>query len=100
MLKKSVRQLRRLDLPTVPRTNLILPYGEGSIEGRKGNSKGFSIPKTYIPDDEARLKEEGAARLAENTDKLVELTQHWKDSYGPLPPKLQVSSEYRNGFVF
>jgi len=88
MLKKSIRQLRRLDLPTVPRTNVILPYGEGSLEGKKGTST-FSIPKEFIKDDEERLKQEGAARLSESTDKLVELTQKWKESYGALPQKLQ-----------
>lgn len=90
MLKKSIRQLRRLDLPTVPRTNVILPYGEGSLEGKKGTST-FSIPKEFIEDDEERLRQEGAARLAESTDKLVELTQTWKETYGPLPPKLQAN---------
>lgn len=85
MLKKSIRQLRRLDLPSVPRTNVILPYSEGSIEGKGA----FSIPKTYIKDPEERLRQEGSARLAENTAKLVELTQMWKDEYGPLPPTLQ-----------
>jgi len=90
MLKKSIRQLRRLDLPTVPRTNVILPYGEGSLEGKKGTST-FSIPKEFIKDDEERLKQEGAARLSESTDKLVELTQKWKESYGALPQKLQVN---------
>ena len=88
-VKKAIRQLRRLDLPTVPRTNVILPYGEGSLEGKKGSST-FAIPKDYIIDEEERLRQEGAARLAENTEKLVSLTQTWKDSYGPLPAKLQV----------
>lgn len=85
MLKKSIRQLRRLDLPTVPRTNIILPYGEGSIEGKGA----FAMPVGYVKDPEERLRQEGSARLAESTAKLVELTQLWKDEYGPLPPRLQ-----------
>jgi len=32
MLKKSMRQLRGLDLPVVPRSYVLLPSGEGSIE--------------------------------------------------------------------
>ena len=32
MLKNSIRQLRGLDLPVLPRTNVLLPNGEGSIE--------------------------------------------------------------------
>ena len=85
MLKKSVRQLRRLDLPSVVRTNVILPYGEGSLEA----SNSFSIPESFIEDDSTRVQQEGNARLAESTEKLVELTQQWKDDYGPLPAKLQ-----------
>lgn len=85
MLKKSVRQLRRLDLPSVVRTNVILPYGEGSLEA----SNSFSIPESFIEDDSTRVEQEGNARLAESTEKLVELTQQWKENYGPLPAKLQ-----------
>jgi len=91
MLKKSIRQLRGLDLPTLPRTNILLPNGEGSIEvsGPNGKSHAFEIPKKYITDDEERRKEETAARLAESTAKLVELTNQWKETYGPLPASLQ-----------
>ena len=32
MLKNSIRQLRGLDLPVLPRTNVLLPHGERSIE--------------------------------------------------------------------
>ncbi len=32
MLKKSMRQLRGLDLSVVPRSYVLLPSGEGSIE--------------------------------------------------------------------
>ena len=32
MLKKSMRQLLGLDLPVVPRSYVLLPSGEGSIE--------------------------------------------------------------------
>ena len=91
MLKKSVRQLRGLDLPAVPRTNVILPEGEGSIEVGDGSSSSnaFQINKSYIKDPTERLKEESAARLAESTSQLVELTNQWKDTYGSVPPKVQ-----------
>lgn len=91
MLKKSIRQLRGLDLPTLPRTNILLPNGEGSIEvsSPSGKSHAFKIPKTYITDDVERQKQETAARLAESTAKLVELTNYWKETYGPLPASLQ-----------
>ena len=91
MLKKSVRQLRGLDLPAVPRTNVILPEGEGSIEVGDGSSSSnaFQINKSYMKDPEVRLREESAARLAESTSQLVELTNSWKDTYGPIPPKVQ-----------
>jgi transcription-repair coupling factor (superfamily II helicase) len=91
MLKKSIRQLRGLDLPTIPRTNILLPNGEGSIEvsGPSGKSHAFQIPKKYIPDGEERRKQETSARLAESTAKLVELTNQWKETYGPLPSSLQ-----------
>lgn len=93
MLKKSIRKLRGLDLPLVPRTNVLLPNGEGSIEvaGPGGVSHAFMIPKSYIPDDYERHKQETAARLAESTTQLVELTNSWKKAYGPLPSSLQVS---------
>jgi len=91
MLKKSIRQLRGLDLPVVLRTNIILPGGEASIEvaGPNGTSHAFKIPDDYIPDKAARIAEETAARLAESTANLVDLTNRWKDSYGALPQKLQ-----------
>jgi transcription-repair coupling factor (superfamily II helicase) len=88
MLKKSIRQLRALDLPNVPRTNILLPQGEGSIDS---SSSFFTIPPSYIPDDVERLKQEGAARIAESTAKLVELTNEWKELFGPLPSILKVS---------
>ncbi len=103
MLKKSIRKLRGLDLPKVPRTNILLPYKEGSLEIAIAESKGpdgegdasvshaFQIPKTYIKDDAVRLKEEGIARLAESTQQLVEITNRWKENYGPLPARLQVN---------
>ena len=94
MLKKSIRQLRGLDLPLVPRTNIILPKGEGSIEivkGADGISHAFRIPEDYIPVDDERQKQETAARLAESSSQLVELTNKWKDQYGPIPAKLQAN---------
>jgi transcription-repair coupling factor (superfamily II helicase) len=95
MLKKSIRKLRGLDLPTVPRTNIILPYNEGSLEiaeGPDGVTHAFEIPRTYIKDEDVRLQEEGIARLAENTEQLVEISNRWKENYGPLPVRLQVNS--------
>jgi len=84
MLKKSVRQLRGLDLGGVVRTNVLLP--EGNIEGQ-GNM--FVISPKYIQDNVVRKKQETAARLAENTETLVALTKQWKDDFGPLPTALQ-----------
>jgi transcription-repair coupling factor (superfamily II helicase) len=91
MLKKSIRQLRGLDLPLLPRTNILLPNGEGSIEvsGPSGKSHAFEIPKKYIPDDEERQQQETSGRLAESTARLVELTNCWKETFGPLPASLQ-----------
>jgi hypothetical protein len=42
-----------------------------------------------MKDPEVRLREESAARLAESTSQLVELTNSWKDTFGPIPPKMQ-----------
>jgi transcription-repair coupling factor len=95
MLKKSIRQLRGLDLPLVPRTNVLLPKGQGSMEVKKKTSNGiasvhaFQIPTSFIPDEEDRFKQETAARLAESTAKLVDLTNGWKDKYGQIPATLQ-----------
>jgi len=96
MLKKSIRQLRGLDLPMVLRTNVLLPSGEGSLEIREGPGgvrNAFTIPKEYIPDDRERLREEGIARLSESTTQLIQLTNTWKGKYGPLPAALQVCFE-------
>ena len=95
MLKKSIRQLRGLDLPMVPRSNVLLPGGEGSIEYLvdEKNSKSdetYLIPESYIPDANERVKEEGEARLAESTQRLVEITNTWRESHGALPSDLQV----------
>jgi transcription-repair coupling factor (superfamily II helicase) len=95
MLKKSIRQLRGLDLPLVPRTNILLPKGQGSMEVKKKTINGiesvpaFQIPTSFISDEEERFKQETAARLAESTAKLVALTNGWKDKYGPIPATLQ-----------
>lgn len=93
MLKKSIRQLRGLDLPMVPRTNVLLPGGEGSLEigesSDGGTTNAFKIPKKFIADEKERIQKEGAARLAESTAQLVAMTNSWKDQYGPLPPSLQ-----------
>jgi transcription-repair coupling factor (superfamily II helicase) len=96
MLKKSIRQLRGLDLPLVPRTNVLLPKGQGSMEIKKKTEDGkvisvhsFQIPESYIADKDERQKAETAARLAESSAKLVQLTNDWKDKYGNLPVSLQ-----------
>jgi len=86
MLKKSMRQLRGLDLPVVPRSNVLLPSGEGSIEW---DDETTSIPESYIKDAKERSKEESLARLAESTQRLVEITNAWKDTYGSIPAELQ-----------
>ncbi|KAL3809755.1 hypothetical protein ACHAXA_011428 [Cyclostephanos tholiformis] len=98
MLKKSMRQLRGLDLPIVPRSNVLLPGGEGSIEwdddnhgmnpDRAGGSS-YLIPEPYIKDDKERSREESLARLAESTQRLVEITNTWKETYGAMPAELQ-----------
>jgi transcription-repair coupling factor (superfamily II helicase) len=81
MLKKSIRQLRGLDLPMVPRTNILLPLDSSPST--------FEIPKTLIKNDKERRTEESKARLAESTVKLVKLTNAWKAKYGTLPASLQ-----------
>lgn len=97
MLKKSIRQLRGLDLPPVPRTNILLPRRQGATEVRKKDESSgrmlsvhvFQIPESYIPDEGDRQSAETAARLAESSTTLVELTNKWKDEYGSLPAVLQ-----------
>merc|ERR1712159_208050 len=42
MLKKSIRQLRGLDLPLVPRSNVLLPKGQGSMEMKKKTEDGIA----------------------------------------------------------
>ena len=94
MLKKSIRQLRGLDLPIVPRSNVLLPGGEGSIEWDAASDEeiaSYLIPDSYIQDSEERSKQEGVARLAESTARLVEITNEWKDKYGGIPSELQNS---------
>ena len=96
MLKKSIRQLRGLDLPLVPRTNVLLPRAEGSMEVKKKTKSGeivsvhaFQIPESYIPNEEERQSAETTARLAESSAALVELTNEWKGKYGPIPAAMQ-----------
>mmetsp|Transcript_22691 Transcript_22691/g.40604 ORF Transcript_22691/g.40604 Transcript_22691/m.40604 type:complete len:515 (-) Transcript_22691:69-1613(-) len=98
MLKKSMRQLRGLDLPVVPRSNVLLPGGEGSIEWvfddqnkKTADAVGSSylVPESYIKDVEERSKEESSVRLAESTQRLVEITNTWKKTYGAIPAELQ-----------
>ena len=81
MLKKSIRKLRGLDLPLVPRTNVLLPTD--------GSPDTFQIPESFIPDTDERQKEESKARLAESTATLVKLTNQWKSKFGCLPNELQ-----------
>jgi transcription-repair coupling factor (superfamily II helicase) len=81
MLKKSIRRLRGLDLPIVPRTNILLPNVRTPDK--------FRIPPTYIADEKIRHIEEGKARLGDSTNNLVSLTNEWKATYGPLPGAIQ-----------
>lgn len=99
MLKKSMRQLRGLDLPVVPRSNVLLPGREGCIEwvadglgvnGDSSSSASYIIPDSYIKDANERSSEESLARLAESTQRLVEITNTWREKYGPIPAELQV----------
>eukprot|EP00532_Pseudo-nitzschia_australis_P004827 CAMPEP_0168186888 /NCGR_PEP_ID=MMETSP0139_2-20121125/14695_1 /TAXON_ID=44445 /ORGANISM="Pseudo-nitzschia australis, Strain 10249 10 AB" /LENGTH=1127 /DNA_ID=CAMNT_0008108971 /DNA_START=171 /DNA_END=3554 /DNA_ORIENTATION=+ len=96
MLKKSIRQLRGLDVSYVPRTNILLPKGQGSMEVRKKDESGniislhaFQIPEDFMPDENERRIAETSVRLADSSTTLVELTNKWKDEYGPLPASLQ-----------
>lgn len=98
MLKKSIRKLRGLDLPLVPRTNILLPKRQGSMMDIKNRTEdgdvlvnAFEIPESLMPNKVERAKEETAARLAESSSKLVGITNGWKDKYGPLPAPLQSS---------
>ncbi|KAL3926684.1 MAG: hypothetical protein SGBAC_013374 [Bacillariaceae sp.] len=88
MLKKSIRQLRGLDLPLVPRTNVLLPKNQGTLTADM-TSNPLSIPEDYITDGKERMTAESSARLAESSAKLVELTNEWKKKYGALPANLQ-----------
>jgi transcription-repair coupling factor (superfamily II helicase) len=76
MLKKSIRQLRGLDLPLVPRTNILIPTD--------GTPATFTLLSEFVPDGAIRHREESKARLAESTAKLVNLTNAWKQDYGDL----------------
>ena len=77
MLKKSIRQLRGLDIPMVPRCNVLLPGGEGSIEWDESNEerseKSYLIPESFINDDKERIKQEGVARLVSSFQFLNKL---------------------------
>ena len=99
MLKKSMRQLRGLDLPVVPRSNVLLPGREGCIEwvanspgvnGDSSSGTSYLIPESYITNSRERSSEESLARLAESTQRLVEITNTWRDKFGPIPAELQV----------
>jgi hypothetical protein len=83
MLRRSIRRLRGLDLPTVPRTNILVP-GISSPDA-------FTIPVSYISHQDVRYREESNVRLAESTGKLVNITNGWKDLYGPIPTILQAN---------
>lgn len=85
MLKKAILQLKALGLPAVPRTNILLPYNEGSIEGKQA----LRIPASYISDETERAKQESVTRLAESSASIVELTNEWKSKYGNLPNSLK-----------
>jgi transcription-repair coupling factor (superfamily II helicase) len=48
------------------------------------------IPESYISDDKERSREESLARLAESTQRFVEITNTWKEMYGAMPAEPQV----------
>ena len=48
------------------------------------------IPESYISDDKERSREESFDRLAESTQRLVEITNTWKEMYGAMLAELQV----------
>jgi hypothetical protein len=81
MLKKSIRKLRGLDLPLVPRTNVLFETD--------GTPDTFTLPETYMENKTTRRTEETKARLAESTGSLVALSSDWKVKYGALPTVLQ-----------
>ena len=87
MLKKAILQLKALGLPNVPRTNVIFPYNEGSIEGKQA----IRIPESFMPDENERGQQESLVRLAENSASIIKLTNEWKSRYGNLPNSLKVS---------
>ena len=82
MLKKSIRKLRGLDLPIVPRTNILLKENVCTPST-------FRLPESFVPDAKDRKAYETKARLAESSAELVSLTNEWKEKYGPLPVDLQ-----------
>jgi len=58
------------------------------------------IPESYISDDKERSREESFAFLAESTQRLVEITNTWKEMYGAMPlAELQVVL-FQLSFVF
>lgn len=84
MLKRSIRQLKGLDIPFVPRTNVLVPDLKAS--------ESDIIPASYIADDTVRYQEETQGRLAESTVALVNITNTWKAEYGgKLPASLQTN---------
>lgn len=107
MLKKSMRQLRGLDLPVVPRSNVLLPGREGCIEwiadsdvnGDSAIGSSYIIPESYIKNARERSTEESLARLAESTQRLVEITNTWREKYGSIPAGLQVRIEMFHSIV-
>eukprot|EP00934_Nitzschia_sp_Nitz4_P003378 Nitzschia sp. Nitz4//scaffold86_size83305//57770//61093//NITZ4_005268-RA/size83305-exonerate_est2genome-gene-0.40-mRNA-1//1//CDS//3329559268//3368//frame0 len=97
MLKESIRELRGLDLTPVPRTNVILPKGAGSMHVQNTTESGvltvstISFPESYIPDKAERESWELQARLADSTNSLVNLTATLKEKYGPIPRSMQAA---------
>lgn len=83
MLKKSIRKLRGLDVPLVPRTKFLVLPKSASVEE-------FVIPKDYITDENVRQEQETIARLCESTVSLVNLTSTWKGEFGAIPADVQV----------
>ena len=85
MLKKAIKKLGGLALPSVSKTNVTMPNGEGSVSGENL----FKIPSSYIEDEDDNARMVGEARLADNSEKLVALTEEWKAKYGVIPVSMR-----------
>jgi hypothetical protein len=90
MLRKAIKKMKGLSVTPVARTQTFLPNNEGDIDAGKNR---FSLPADYIPDDKTREDEEWAARLAETSSRLVEVTKSWQERFGDLPEGVKVAAK-------